>query len=153
MCGLGHSKLQLLVPAAVPLACYGLFWLQGVTKTSRKERLAAKFVEAEFEKVDRLMEVAFRSVCVGGVTGQRLGSWGVEHRACSLKGGCHIGVVTAVCYPLRAPTQLNTRTQSPLLLCCTPALPPNPSHPATCNNKRHPLSPPPPQVCGRRVCS
>lgn len=33
---------------------------QGVTKTSRKERLAAKFVEAEFEKVDRLMEIAFR---------------------------------------------------------------------------------------------
>lgn len=35
---------------------------QGVTKTSRKERLAAKFVEAEFEKVDRLMEIAFRWV-------------------------------------------------------------------------------------------
>eukprot|EP00775_Hariotina_reticulata_P010490 gene10490-10649_t len=33
---------------------------QGVTKNSRKERLAAKFVEAEFEKVDRLMEIAFR---------------------------------------------------------------------------------------------
>jgi hypothetical protein len=31
-----------------------------VTKNSRKERLAAKFVEAEFEKVDRLMELAFR---------------------------------------------------------------------------------------------
>ncbi|WIA28620.1 hypothetical protein OEZ86_011157 [Tetradesmus obliquus] len=33
---------------------------QGVTKNSRKERLAAKFVEAEFEKVDRLMELLFR---------------------------------------------------------------------------------------------
>lgn len=33
---------------------------QNVTKTSRKERLAAKFVEAEFEKVDRLMEITFR---------------------------------------------------------------------------------------------
>jgi hypothetical protein len=31
-----------------------------VTKNSRKERLAAKFVEAEFEKVDRLMELLFR---------------------------------------------------------------------------------------------
>lgn len=37
-----------------------LLLLQGVTKNSRKERLAAKFVENEFEKVDRLMEVIFR---------------------------------------------------------------------------------------------
>lgn len=39
-------------------------WLcvQGVTKDSRKNRLAAKFVEAEFEKVDRLMEICFRCV-------------------------------------------------------------------------------------------
>jgi hypothetical protein len=31
-----------------------------VTKNSRQERLASKFVEAEFEKVDRLMEIVFR---------------------------------------------------------------------------------------------
>lgn len=36
--------------------------LQGVTKDSRKNRLAAKYVESEFEKVDRLMEICFRSV-------------------------------------------------------------------------------------------
>lgn len=48
-------------PIRVCHVCVLLPWLfQGVTKTSRKDRLAAKFVEAEFEKVDRLMEIAFR---------------------------------------------------------------------------------------------
>lgn len=32
----------------------------GLAKPARRDRLAAKFVEAEFEKCDRLMEVFFR---------------------------------------------------------------------------------------------
>lgn len=33
---------------------------QGLPRGPRRERLASKFVEAEFEKVDRLMELYFR---------------------------------------------------------------------------------------------
>jgi hypothetical protein len=34
--------------------------LQLLSKGSRRDRLAAKFVESEYEKVDRLMEICFR---------------------------------------------------------------------------------------------
>ena len=36
--------------------------LSGLPRGSRRDRVAAKFVEAEFEKCDRLFEVYFRWV-------------------------------------------------------------------------------------------
>ncbi len=40
------------------------------SKGSRRERVGAKFVEAEFEKVDRLMEVFFRCGAGGCALGR-----------------------------------------------------------------------------------
>ena len=35
----------------------------GLTRGSRRERLLSKFIESEFEKIDRLMELYLRWVC------------------------------------------------------------------------------------------
>ena len=42
--------------------------LGNIARQSRRDRVAAKFVEAEFEKCDRLMEVYFR--CEGRVAAE-----------------------------------------------------------------------------------
>jgi len=57
------SACQQLLPAACfrgpRLRCHARPWLrpQGLPKGAKRDRLASKFVESEFEKVDRLMEL------------------------------------------------------------------------------------------------
>jgi len=71
--------------------------LQGVTKNSRKERLAAKFVEAEFEKVDRLMEIAFRQ---GPTSVRSAGFVSIDQlKLQPPAGACHVCLCDAVVVP------------------------------------------------------
>lgn len=66
------------MPRPAPLAPPPL--TQGVSKASRRDRVAAKFVENEFEKCDRLMELFFR---YRGRVGAEERRW-VTHPACCL---------------------------------------------------------------------